>query len=190
MKCRICGAPLKKEGDICTNCYKKYQEEEELKKDTKEVLKFNGKYSIAYEFTKYAWIIAIFILSSIVCISAGGILEEFLLILIFVILMGFLLFIDKRLAIARKVVFYEKKVVYTFNFLFINTKKVVKYSDLTDVTYYQTFRQKRFGYGDLCVYAKGAFPGTTLLNGFQIKNVENVKEVLEAIGQIIGPNNK
>ena len=74
MKCRICGAPLKKEGDICTNCYKKYQEEEELKKDTKEVLKFNGKYSIAYEFTKYAWIIAIFILSSIVCILAVVIL--------------------------------------------------------------------------------------------------------------------
>ena len=38
MRCRICGAKLKKEGDICTNCYKKYQEEEDLKKDVNERL--------------------------------------------------------------------------------------------------------------------------------------------------------
>ena len=40
MRCRICGAKLKKEGDICTNCYKKYQEEEDLKKDVNERLVF------------------------------------------------------------------------------------------------------------------------------------------------------
>ena len=38
MKCSICGARLKKEGDICKNCYKEFQEEEELKKDTNEQL--------------------------------------------------------------------------------------------------------------------------------------------------------
>lgn len=185
MRCRICGAKLKKDGDICTNCYKAYQEEEDLKKDVNEILKLKRKYSIAYEFAKYAWIIIIFILSSIICISTGGFLEELLLILIFVAVIGFLLFIDKRIAVGTTAIFYEKKVVYNFKFLFINTEKVVKYTDLKDVTYYQTFRQKKFGYGDLCVYARGTFPGATLLNGFQIKNVENVREVLEAIAQIM-----
>lgn len=185
MKCKICGAKLKKEGDICTNCYKAYQEEEDLKKDVNEILKLKRKYSIAYEFAKYAWIIVIFILSSLICISTGGFLEELLLILIFVAIIGILLFIDKRIAVGTTATFYEKKVVYNFKFLFINTEKVVKYTDLKDVTYYQTFRQKKFGYGDLCVYARGTFPGATLLNGFQIKNVENVKEVLEAIAQIM-----
>lgn len=189
MRCRICGAKLKKEGDICTNCYKAYQEEEDLKKDTNEILRLKRKYSISYEFAKYFWIVIIFILSSIICISTGGILEELLLILIFAVIIGFLLFIDKRIAMATTAVFYEKKVVYTFNFLFFNTQKVVKYTDLKDVTYYQTFRQKKFGYGDLCVYAKGMFPGATLLNGFQIKNVENVKTVLESIAQIMATIN-
>ncbi len=185
MKCRICGAKLKKEGDICANCYKTYQEEEDLKKDINEQLKFSRKYSIPYEIAKYAWIFIVFIMSSVVCITTGSILEELLVILIFAVIIGFLLFIDKRIAKATKVVFYEKRVVYTFKFLFINIEKIVKYSDLKDVTYYQTFRQKKFGFGDICVYARGAIPGATLLNGFQIKNVENVKEIFEAIGQVI-----
>lgn len=189
MRCKICGAKLKKEGDICKSCYKTYLEEEELKKDVNEQLKIKRKYSIAYELVKYMWIFLVFILSSLICISTGGILEELLVILIFVVLIGFLLFIDKRIAMATQVVFYEKKMVYTFKFLFIDTEKVVKYADLKDVTYYQTFKQKRFGFGDICVYAKGIFPGATLLNGFQIKNVENVKEVLELIGQVVGPLN-
>ena len=70
--------------------------------------------------------------------------------------------------------------------LFFDTEKTVKYSDLADITYFQTFSQKRFGYGDLCVYAKGAIPGTTIFNGFQLKNVENVDEVLNQIGEIVG----
>ena len=185
MKCKICGANLKKEGDICTNCYKAYQEEEDLKKDVTEVLKIKRKYSITYEFIKYAWIMIIFILSSLICISTGGILEEFLLVLIFAVIIGLLLFIDKRIAMGTTAIFYEKKVVYTFKFLFIDIRKVVKYTDFKDATYYQTYTQKKFGYGDLCIYAKGAFPGATLLNGFQIKNIENVKEVLEVIVEIM-----
>ena len=47
--------------------------------------------------------------------------------------------------------------------------------------------RRKCGFGDLCVYAKGAIPGATLLNGFQVKNVENVKEVLEKIGKIVTP---
>ncbi len=190
MRCKICGAKLKKDGDICTSCYKEYLEEEELKKDVNEQLKIKRKYSIAYELVKYIWLFVVFILSSLICISTGGFLEEILLILVFAIIIGFLLFIDKRIAMATQVIFYEKKMVYTFKFLFIDKIKVVKYSDLKDITYYQTFRQKKFGFGDLCVYAKGIFPGATLLNGFQIKNVENVKEVLETIGQVIGSINQ
>lgn len=186
MRCSICGAKLKKEGDICTNCYKIYQEEEDLKKDIKVQLKFKRKYSIAYEIVKYTEIIIIFILAFIVCISAGGIWESLLVILIFAIIMGLLLFLDKRVAMATQATFYEKKARYTFKFLFFNTDKIVKYTDIKDVTYFQSRRQKKFGYGDLCIYTKGIIPGSGFINGFQIKNVENVEEVLTEIGQIVG----
>lgn len=186
MRCSICGAKLKKEGDICTNCYKKYQEEEDLKKDVKERLVVKRKYSISYLILKYIWLIIIFAFSTIGCFAFGHVLEGLGCILILLVVFAILLCIDKRLALASKAVFYEKKMVYTFKFLFFDTEKVVKYSDLADITYFQTFYQKRFGLGDLCVYAKGAIPGTTIFNGFQLKNVENVDEVLNKIGEIVG----
>lgn len=187
MKCRICGAKLKKDGDICTTCYKEFQEEEDLKKDTNERLKIKRKYSISYELAKCAELILLAILSVIVCLSAGGLLESLLVVFIFVVVIGFVLFIDKRLAIATKAVFYEKKTVYTFKFLFFDVTKVVKYTDIADVRYFQTYRQKKYGFGDLCVYAKGVIPGSGFLNGYQIKNIENVEEVLKQIGEIVGP---
>ena len=32
MECRVCGAKLRKKGDLCPKCYKEMVEEEELKK--------------------------------------------------------------------------------------------------------------------------------------------------------------
>lgn len=186
MRCSICGARLTKEGDICKNCYKEFQEEEDLKKDTKEQLKFKRKYLISYELYKYTELIVLFILALIVCIAAGGILEALAVIAIFFVVLGFLLFLDKRLAVGTKVVFYEKKVVYTFDIGFITNTKVVKYEDISDVRYFQTRRQKKFGFGDLCVYAKGVIPGAGYFGGFQIKNIENVQGNLEKIGEILG----
>ena len=64
---------------------------------------------------------------------------------------------------------------------------LIKYADIKDVTYFQKIRQKKHGFGDLCFYARGPIPGTTLLNGFQIKNVEDVEGTLEKIGEIVRP---
>lgn len=186
MRCSICGAKLKKDGDICTNCYKEFQEEEDLKKDTNEKLKLKRKYLIEYEFRKYAELIIIFILSFIVCITAGGILEAIGVIVLFVLIMGLLLFLDKRIAMATKAIFYEKKVVYSFKLAFIEKTKVVKYSEIGAIKHFQTRSQKKYGYGDLCVYTNSKIPGSGFLNGFQIKNVENVVEVLKQIEEISG----
>lgn len=186
MRCSICGARLAKEGDICKTCYKEFQEEEELKKDTKEQLKIKRKYSIAYEITKYVELIILCALAMVVCISSGGIWESLAVIGIFAVIFGFLLFLDKRLAVATKVVFYEKKAVYTFDMGFINSTKVVKYDDISDVRTFQTRRQKKFGFGDLCIYTKGVIPGAGFFGGFQIKNIENVQGNLDKIGEILG----
>ena len=187
MRCRICGAKLKKEGDICSNCYKMYQEEEYLKKDINERLIVRRKYSILYNLLNNAWIFVIAIFSMIMCLSSNEYLYCFLVFLGSAALLGLLLFIDKRIAVGTKAIFYDKKVVYTFKFAFINTDKTVKYSDLRNVKIFkQSFLQRRLGFGDICFYAKGALPGTSLLNGFQVKNVDNVEEVLQKIGNIVG----
>ena len=40
MECRVCGAKLRKKGDLCPKCYKEMVEEEELKNDVVPVLMF------------------------------------------------------------------------------------------------------------------------------------------------------
>lgn len=186
MKCSICGARLTKDGDICANCYKEFQEEEKLNNDNKEKLKLKRKYSISYEIWKYIEIVVICILAAIVCVMSGGILEALAVLLIIAAVFGVLLFIDKRIAMGTKATFYETKAVYNFKLGFINTTKVVKYADIADVRIFQTYRQKKFGFGDLCIYTKGNIPGAGFFNGFQIKNVENVQENLEKIGKVTG----
>ena len=185
MRCSICGAKLRKDGDICTNCYKKLQEEKELENDKNVAFEVKRKYGIAYEITKYTWVFIILIISAIGCFAAGNILAGFLCLLILIVVIGFLLFFDKRLAIATKAVFYETKAIYTFKFLFFDTEKVVKYSNINDIRCYKTFSQKRFGYGDLCIYASGGILGANLINGFQIKNVENADETMKNIIELV-----
>lgn len=185
MRCSICGAKLKKEGDICTNCYKLVQEEKNLEKDTNVVFELKRKYGIAYEINKYTWVFIILILSSFCCFAVGNIMAGLLCILLLAIVIGFLLFWDKRLSMATKAVFYETKVVYTFKFLFFDTEKTVKYSNIKDIKIFRTFSQRKYGYGDICIYANGTFPGATLLNGFQIKNVENVDETVRTIIDLV-----
>ena len=187
MRCSICGAKLKNEGDICTNCYKAYQEEEDLKKDTKETLKLKRKYSIAYEIVKYTEVIVIFILASIFSLSVGGVINFLITLFICALLIGILLFVDKRIAIGTEIIFYEKKVRYKFKFLFFKTDRIVKYTDISDAAYFQTHRQKKFGYGDLCIYTKGIIPGIGYLNGIHIENLENIEQVFKNVGEILGP---
>ena len=186
MRCSICGAKLKKDGDICSNCYKIYQEEEDLKKDVKEQLKLKRVYAIAYEFSRYTEIIVIFLLSIIGCMAMENFGAAFITLLLCAVVLGILFFVDKQIARGTKAVFYQKKVVYKFDFLFIHKEKIVKYSDLKGISYFQTGRQKKYGYGDLCVYAKGSIPGTSLFNGFQIKNINDVKGNFEKIKEIVG----
>lgn len=189
MRCRICGAKLAKENaDICLNCYKAYQEEEDLKKDVEEKLTVKRKYKISYTILKYAEIVFIFVLAALGCIAYGNIMESIWCILLFILLMVLLLAINKRIAKNTKAVFYNKKVVYTSKNILFHTEKVVKYTDLTDITFFQNWRQKKMGFGDICVYAKGTLPGSTLLNGFQIKDVENVELIMQEIQKTLESN--
>ena len=112
MKCKICGAKLKKEdGDICTSCYQKYQEEEDLKQDTTVIYKFNRSFNIGYEIMRYMILYFIFLLTILMLISTKEWLEVLLCIAGFVIIMGALFYKDKVMANGTSVTCYETKMV-------------------------------------------------------------------------------
>lgn len=92
-------------------------------------------------------------------------------------------FIGKRIAVGTKCNFYEDKLVYTFDFLFIHTKKVVNYKDIQDIVYSQRFLQKRFGLGDISIILGKKGP---LIKGIDICDVANVSEVFKKLTESVG----
>lgn len=187
MRCRICGAKLEKENaDICLNCYKDFQEEEELKKDTNERLIVKRKYKISYTLLKWFEAILILTVSTLGMFAVNKPFEALLCAFISLIVIAVILAVSKRIAKGTKVIFYDKKAVYTVRNFLYNNQKVIKYTDIKDITVFQTYRQKKMKFGDICVYVKSNVPGAAFFKGFQIKDVENISETLEKIYEIVG----
>lgn len=92
-------------------------------------------------------------------------------------------FIGKRIAVGTKCNFYEDKLVYSFDFLFIHRKKVVKYTEIQDIVYNQRFLQKKFGLGDISIITaqKGPF-----IKGIDICDVANVSDVFKKLTETVG----
>lgn len=92
-------------------------------------------------------------------------------------------FIGKRIAVGTKCNFYEDKLVYSFDFLFIHRKKVINYKDVKDIVYNQRFLQKKFGLGDISIITdqKGPF-----IKGIDICDVANVSDVFKKLTETVG----
>lgn len=178
MKCRICGAKLRKDGDICNVCYEEYCKEEALENDTTEIFKIYRKHLPKYQLTRYFdwYIVAIFVF--IACASR----QEYILTIIGIIMsflaLGLAMFIMKKIAVNTTCTFYEKKIVFKYK----DKKKTLAYSDLKTVTYYQNFFQKIFKLGDIQFRPE---KGSYLLDGFEIKNVPDIEENWKKIQEIL-----
>ena len=91
--------------------------------------------------------------------------------------------INKRIAVGTKCLFYETKVVYTFDFGFVHRKKVLKYSEIVEITSDQRFLQARFGLGRINIFSnKSGF----VFNGIMIEDVPNIKETVKKLRELIG----
>ena len=185
MKCRICGANLAKENaDICVECYKKYQEEEDLKKDNNELYRVNSDFAIGYSILKHIEIILIFTVAAVGCFALSNIKAGIAGIALLIVYLAIVLFNDRLKGKNDRLVFYEKKLMFYTKNIFITNDKTIKYSDVVDIKPYQTFKQKIFNRGDLCIYVKGVLPGGSLIGGAQLKDIKNITKVCEEITQI------
>ena len=185
MKCRICGAKLTKENaDICVECYRKYQEEEDLKKDTNELYRVNFDFAVGYSIVKHLEIILIIAVAAIGCFALSNIKAGISGVVMLVLYLAIVLFNDRLKGKNDRLIFYETKLEYYTKNIIITNNKTIKYSDIVDIKPYQTFKQKIFKRGDLCIYVKGVLPGGSLIGGAQLKDIKNITKVCEDIAQI------
>lgn len=178
MKCRICGAKLRKDGDICKTCYEEYCKEETLEKDVKESYKLHRKYIPLFQLSQYIdWIIIAFFVF-ITFIAQAQFAMAIIFILIALIILGIVMFLAKRKAINTTCTFYEKKIVWKYK----DKRKTIAYVDIKEITYYQTRFQKLFDLADIQIRPE---KGNYLINGFEIKNVPDFENTWKKIEEII-----
>lgn len=180
MRCKMCGAKLKKEGDICKNCYQKYKEKAELQADNEqEIYRVKRKYSPKYNIMKNGELIFIEVLIALAGFAYYSNLIGILITILCIVAFGLWMFFNKRRAMGTKTIFYETKFKYKAKYLFIDREVVIPYEDIKDMSYFQTFSQKRCKVGDIRFYTKG------FLSGFTVHDMPEIEETFDKIRDII-----
>lgn len=174
MKCKICGAELRKEGDICTKCYEKLKKEEMLENDTNIIYELNSRFVPGYEIAKIFEYLLLGFIAIVAVIAAGEVISSIIAIVIYIL--AIVLYMRHRIKKCKngKCTFYETKVVCKTD----GKEKVLEYENLKDIGYYQSFGQKIFDLGDLRIFISN---GKFLNSNITFENVKNIKEEYEKL---------
>ena len=176
MRCKMCGAKLKKEGDVCRNCYQKYKEKEKLMADDeKEILRVGRKYAPKFNLLKSGELIVLLLIIALAAFSTYGTFLGILVSILCIIFLGAWMFLNKKRALGTKTIFYETKLRYKAKYLFVDKEEVVPYNDIKDMAYFQTRSQKMCKIGDIRFYTKGFLSGIT---------INDIPEIEESFGKM------
>lgn len=180
MRCKMCGAKLKKEGNICKNCYQKYKKEEELKTVKEEVrLKIKRKYSPKFNLLKNGEGILLVIIFILAAFCTYNVPISILISIICLFIFGMWMFYNKKRASGTTITFYETKFRYRAKYPFVDKDEYVAYNDIKDMAYFQTRSQKICKVADIRFYTQG------FLNGITIHDIPDINENFEKIKDII-----
>lgn len=180
MRCQMCGARLKKEGNICKNCYAKYKEEKELFADNEqEIFSVKRKYSPAFNLMKNGEIIVFGLIVVLAGFSSYNIWIGILLTILCLVVLGVLMFFNKKRAKGTKITFCETKLRYRAKYPLVDKEEVIPYKNIKDMAYFQTRSQKKFGIGDIRFYTQG------FLSGLTVCDIPDIEENFEKMRDII-----
>lgn len=182
MRCKICGAELKKEGDICKNCYNEYVKEEKIKDDLQSgknvILKLHRKYIPMYQLTRYGDYYVLALIMIIAFAAQKQYLWLILSVIIMIALLWAVLAYNKRKAINTTCTFFEDRIVWKNK----DTIKSLEYSNLDDITYFQNKAQKRYNLADVQFRP---IKGTYIMKGFELVNVPDFANTWKKICDIV-----
>lgn len=180
MRCKICGASLKKEGDICKNCYQKYKDKEDLKNINEEKLfEIKRKYSPKFNLLKNGEMILILVLVSLTGFATYGNWFGILITLMCIVAFGAWMFYNKKRAAGTKTTFYETRFKYRAKYPLVDKEEIILYKDIKDMAYFQSRSQKMNKIGDIRFYTKG------FLNGITIHDIPDIEESFVKMRDII-----
>ncbi len=183
MKCKVCGAELKKAGELCNNCMNKLMKEQETRNDKKVYYTFKKKFVLGYELLKRIEPIGIMILLIVLLLSVDIRFWPYTLIIGGAyIIFGIIYMFYVKASVSKGICsLYRTKLVYNEG---VFRKKIVEipYSEIDEIYYSVGNMQKLFHLGTIMVKRKTR---NLFERNFYIEPVKDIEKVFGKIEELL-----
>ena len=175
MNCKICGAELKKPGEMCNNCMNKLLEEQERRNDKRPVYTFKRQFVWGYELLRHIEQIGIVIFMISVILSVDFAYWKYALLIggLFAVWGIVSLFYLKLKINSGECTLYRTKVVFIQG-IFRKKVKEIPFNDIEEVYYQLGNMQQLFKVGTIVIKRKTRNPLDKYLYIESVKNIETV----------------
>lgn len=182
MRCKMCGAKLKKDGDICKNCYEEYKQQEALKSDNEpEIFRVIRKYSPKFNLLKNGEIILLLLIVILSAFSTFSVGMGIFITILCLVAFGAWMFFNKKRAKGTKTIFYETKFKYKAKYPLVDREEIIPYNEVKDMAYFQSKSQKICKIGDIRFYTKGFLSGITIHDIPEIEdNFNKIRDIINS----------
>ena len=182
MNCKICGAELKKDGELCNNCMNKLMKEQQLRNDKAPKFTFRSKFMLGYELLRHIEQIGVAIFAMILALSVDFGLWKYVVIAacLFVIYeICYLIYLKFSIS-AVSCTMYRTKLNITRG-IFRKKVKEIPYSEIEEISYTQGNMNKVFNNGNIVIKrnTRNLMERTVCIEA--VKNVEDVFEKIKEI---------
>lgn len=180
MRCKMCGAELKKEGELCNNCMNKILREEEKKADNVKVYEFKRKFVLGYQLLQHleSLFIAIIVCVVLILTATEFLVESIIFIVLVILAETFVILYDRYKINHSKCTFYMKKLVYKKIAFFKEKNIEISYEEVKELSYNQTRTEKMFGIGTIYIKTSS---NNILEKHIYIDSIKNVDKVFNDI---------
>lgn len=155
MNCKVCGAELKKPGELCNNCMNAMMKEQEMRNDKSEHYTFHTSFALGYELLRHIEQICIVVFMIILLLTVSLSFWRYAVIVgcVFSII-GILAMWRIRLITNSGVcTLYATKLVYKYGF-FKKKVKEIPYSEIEEIYYSVGNAQRVFKMGTIVIKKK------------------------------------
>ncbi len=185
MNCKICGAELKKPGELCNNCMNKLLKKQEARNDKTEYYTFKSEFVLGFELLRHIEQICIVIFMIILLLSLDisywwryAIIIGCLFSMYGIIYLWYL----RAKINSTSCTLYRTKLIYTTG-IFKKKSKEIPYDFIEEIFYTQGNMERLFNLGTIVIKKKTR---NLLERNMFIDAVRNIDQVFAKIQELMG----
>lgn len=182
MNCKICGAELKRPGELCNNCVNKLMKEQERRNDKSPFYTFKREFVLGYELLRHLEQIGIVIFMIVLLLSVDLAYWKYALligVMFSVFGIGYLFYLRFKIN-SGVCTLYQTKLVFKYG-VFRKKVKEVPYDDIDEIYYRLSNSQQLFKLGTIVIRKKTM---NLLDKNIYIESVKNIDAVFGKIEEV------